>query len=218
MAKRKRKTLDIPDKLRFNVSPTLLDEVSDIVTALSECKKRVKASPFAKGLLELLLSTMLDKRPDLKVPREVVQKILLNLPAAECWRIARGLDKRYREWVPSEIDIYMMKISAVDKIRGYEPCGFAKTTSKIYSDRLFHYKGYGGRIVFEKEFWGLTPWKVRYQQTYFSLWKNDELIYFGPVKLGKWDVKFTGRNGTMKSITEAAKRDHLCEVGFTLRE
>jgi len=129
-----RKTLDIPHQITFD-GQKIMEEAQEILTIAmiknGRRRCRVENTPFAQDFVELLEKHTRRQSPWLNIPVVIMEKILLYLPAQECWRIARGLCHHFKDWVTTVASEYRLCIT-IDL--GTRRTKYTTTSSSTYYD------------------------------------------------------------------------------------
>jgi hypothetical protein len=143
----KRKEIVIHSHLWLNGESTI-QQARDILDAIELKKKRVAKTSLTEPLLDLLLLHVRAQQPWLNIPTDVVKKILCYLPAQECWRIARQLNRTCREWVYSIANVYRLTVQTQ---RGFDYNDYNRI---VGYDRVYilnvHFKQYMGPLYFKR--------------------------------------------------------------------
>ena len=105
----KRKYLDVPANLQSNQYPSAINDLEQFVLNLKSGKK-IKKSKFTENILSVLWNETLNRNIHLRMPIDIVKKILVHLKDNEAmWMVGRLLNKKTKKWIESIMDVYTIR-------------------------------------------------------------------------------------------------------------
>jgi len=105
----KRKYLDVPASLQSKQYPSAINDLEQFILDLKFGKK-IKKSNFTENILSVLWNETLNRNNHLRMPIDILKKILLHLKDNEAmWKVGRLLNKKTKKWIESIMDVYTIR-------------------------------------------------------------------------------------------------------------
>lgn len=103
--------IKIPANLLIrNNNKRVIDAVEGVLEEVKNGSVFIKKTKVSETIISLLHQHILDDNQWLNVSIDVAKKILMYMPAKDCWRFARRFNHTFKLWVESVIDLYELKL------------------------------------------------------------------------------------------------------------
>jgi len=109
---------EIPTQLLYH-GRNVVKRCRTLLDAIEKGQKEIENSAFNNDILAQLDWHMRSEVSYLRIPTDIVKKILSMLSADECWSISLYLNKDYNAWVKTRITWYRMRLTDFDLEKRY---------------------------------------------------------------------------------------------------
>ena len=191
-----------------NEAKAIVQEAQSILSNVFD-ETDAKRTKFSKQILDIIKQEMQDRFKHLVVPKEIVQHILKQLPAKECWRIASRLNKDYRKWVQNNVlDVYTLVTEKFSHKHSYNHTVYTERVSRSIVCTACYVKDNPFCIVFEKDLKEAQKEKERYIMIFKKM--EDGMKVSVPIpeekKSSKKPTKKSSKKETKKSPKKSTKK------------